>query len=136
VHPLRAPGDLAHHVRLDYETIRDGRRLSEWNFWFDAMKIRPVKPASTLQFPQLDQTVTAAIEGSGVAMAPLPHLGEYLRDRVLCAPFGRELMADRGNFYVVTRSGGGERDSVQRFVAWLRSEVRSGREPRRGRSRT
>jgi DNA-binding transcriptional LysR family regulator len=28
-HPLRNPADLAHHVRLDYETLRDGRPWSE-----------------------------------------------------------------------------------------------------------
>jgi hypothetical protein len=38
-HPIRTPVDLVHHVRLDYETLRDGRRLSEWDFWFDAIKV-------------------------------------------------------------------------------------------------
>jgi DNA-binding transcriptional LysR family regulator len=123
-HPLRTPADLAHHVRLDYETVRDGRRLSEWDFWFDAMKIRKTKPASTLQFPQYDQTITAAIEGSGVAMGVLPHVGQHLREGLLCAPFGGDLMANRGDFFIVIRPDVIERDAVQAFVSWLRSEVR------------
>src|SRR5437899_6831042 len=122
--PLRAPADLARHVRLDYETVRDGRVLSEWDFWFDAMKLRAVAPASTLRFPQFDQWIPAAIEGAGVAIGVLPHLTQQLRDGVLCAPFGRDAIANRGTFFIVPRrhvAGGG---FVKEFVAWLRSEVR------------
>ena len=130
-HPIRTPSDLAHHVRLDYETVRDGRRLSEWDFWFDAMKIQQTKPASTLQFPLLDQTITAAVEGSGVAMGALPHVGQHLHDGILCAPFGRDLIADRGNFFIEIRGDIARRDAVQAFVSWLRSEA-----PRDGESKS
>jgi DNA-binding transcriptional LysR family regulator len=124
LHPIRSPSDLAQHVRLDYETLRDGRRLSEWDFWFDAMNIRRVTPASTLRFPQYDQVVSAAIEGSGVAMGVLPHVVPYLREGTLCAPFGAEGIAHRGAFFVVRRADVTGRDAVEAFVAWLWSEVR------------
>ncbi|HZM33581.1 MAG TPA: LysR substrate-binding domain-containing protein [Burkholderiales bacterium] len=123
-HPIRTPADLAHHVRLDYDTVRDGRRLSEWDFWFEAMKIRPVAPASTLQFPQYDQVASAAIEGSGVAMGVLPHVAQYLREGVLCAPFGREGIAQRGKFFIVRRPDVAGRDAVRAFVTWLWSEAK------------
>ena len=87
---------MTHHVRLDYESVRDGRRTSEWDFWFDAMKIPRAKPASTLRFPQYDQLVAAAIEGSGIGLGVLPHTAEHLRQKVLCAPFGMEAVALRG----------------------------------------
>jgi DNA-binding transcriptional LysR family regulator len=122
--PLRTPADLALHVRLDYETVRDGRRLSEWDFWFDAMKIRAVEPASTLRFPQFDQVIPAAIEGTGVAMGVLPHLKQQLRNGVLCAPFGRDAIANRGTFFTVLRRNVAGRDAVKAFVVWLRGEVR------------
>lgn len=124
VHPIRTPADLSHYVRLDYETLRDGRRLSEWDFWFDALEIRRVKPASTLHFPQYDQLVSAAVEGSGVAMGVLPHLARHLRGRILCAPFGREAVAQRGAFFVICRPDVAKRDGVRAFIAWLWSEVR------------
>ena len=111
-------------MRLDYETVRDGRVLSEWDFWFDAMKSRAVAPASTLRFPQFDQWIPAAIEGAGVAIGVLPHLTQQLRDGVLCAPFGRDAIANRGTFFIVLRRDVAERDFVKEFVAWLRSEVR------------
>jgi LysR family glycine cleavage system transcriptional activator len=124
-HPLRSPADLAHHVRLDFETIRDGRPWSEWDVWFDAMKIPAIEPASTLRFfSHYDQVIPAAIEGSGVAMGARPHLNNYLRDGVLCAPFGLDMAVNLSSFFIVLKRDGGGNDAVQAFVAWLRSEVR------------
>jgi DNA-binding transcriptional LysR family regulator len=122
--PLRTPADLAFHVRLDYESVRDGRRLSEWDFWFDAMKIRAVEPASTLRFPQFDQGIPAAIDGAGIVIGVMPHLTQQLRDGVLCAPFGRDAIANRGTFFIVPRHDAAGSDAVEAFVGWLRSEVR------------
>ena len=122
--PIRTPADMTHHVRLDYESVRDGRRTSEWDFWFDAMKIPRAKPASTLRFPQYDQLVAAAIEGSGIGLGVLPHTAEHLRQKVLCAPFGMEAVALRGTFFIVRRPDVAGRDAVEAFVDWLWSEVR------------
>ncbi|MEO8186946.1 MAG: LysR substrate-binding domain-containing protein [Burkholderiaceae bacterium] len=122
--PLRSPADLAQHVRLDYDSVRDGRRASEWDFWFNALNIRKIAPASTLRFSQYDQWLPAAIEGAGVAVGVLPHLTQQIRDGVLCAPFGSDAIACRGTFYVVLRRDVAGRDAVRAFVDWLRSEVR------------
>ena len=124
LHPIRTPADLAHHVRLDYESMRDGRRLSLWDFWFDKMKIPHVKPASTLQFPQYDQLVSAAVEGSGVGISVLPHTAQHLHQKALCVPFGMEAVALLGVFYIVRRADVAGRDAVEAFVDWLWSEVR------------
>jgi LysR family glycine cleavage system transcriptional activator len=123
-HPLRSPADLAHHVRLDYETVRDGRPWSEWDAWFDAMKIPAVEPASTLRFfSHYDQLIPAVIAGNGVAMGARPHLTHYLRDGVLCAPFGLETAVNVSTFFIVVRHAAAGNEAVQAFVAWLRSEV-------------
>lgn len=123
--PLRNPADLAHHVRLDYETVRDGRPWSEWDVWFDEMKIPAVEPASTLQFfSHYDQLIPAVIAGNGVAMGARPHLTQYLRDGLLCAPFGLDMAVNVSTFFVVLRHEVAGSDAVQAFVAWLRSEVR------------
>ena len=118
---------MTHHVRLDYESVRDGRRTSEWDFWFDAMKIPRAKPASTLRFPQYDQLVAAAIEGSGIGLGVLPHTAEHLRQKVLCAPFGMEAVALRGTFFIVRRPDVAGRDAVEAFIDWLWSEVKGWR---------
>jgi DNA-binding transcriptional LysR family regulator len=123
-HPLRSPADLAQHVRLDFETIRDGRPWSEWDVWYGALKIPVVTPASTLRFSHYDQVIPAAIEGSGVAMGARPHLTHHLRDGTLCAPFGPEAVATLGTFFIVLRPSVTPSDATEAFVAWLKSEVR------------
>jgi DNA-binding transcriptional LysR family regulator len=115
---------MARHVRLDYESVRDGRYTSEWNFWFDALRLPRVAPASTLRFPQYDQLVAAAIEGSGVGLGVLPHTAQQLRDKLLCAPFGMEAVALRGTFFLVRRPDVTGRDAVEAFIEWLWDEVR------------
>jgi DNA-binding transcriptional LysR family regulator len=122
--PLRTRDDLASHVRLDYEGKRDGRRFSEWDFWYDTLNIPTVKPASTLRFSQYDQWLPAAIEGAGVAIGVLPHLTEQIRAGLLRAPFGRELIAKRGTFFLVPRADAAEREAVRAFVDWVRTEAR------------
>ena len=116
-------------MRLDFETIRDGRPWSEWDVWFNAMKIPAVKPASTLRFfSHYDQVIPAAIEGSGVAMGARPHLNNYLRDGVLCVPFGLDMAVNLSSFFIVLRRDVGGDDAVEKFVAWLQSEVNRDRE--------
>jgi LysR family transcriptional regulator, glycine cleavage system transcriptional activator len=122
--PIATLADLAKHVRLDYESLRDGRRMSEWDFWFQATKSRQVKPASTLWFPQYDQLVAAAIAGTGVAIGVWPYLATHLRDGLLCAPFGNEGLADRGTFFLDCRPDVAGREDVQAFIAWLWDEAR------------
>jgi LysR family transcriptional regulator, glycine cleavage system transcriptional activator len=122
--PLRTPDDLANHVRLDFETIRDGRPWSEWDVWYGALKIAPVTPASTLRFSHYDQVIPAAIEGSGVAMGARPHLTQHLRAGTLCAPFGSEAAPTLGTFFIVLRPNLAPSDATEAFVSWLKSEVR------------
>jgi DNA-binding transcriptional LysR family regulator len=123
-YPLRSPADLAQHVRLDFETVRDGRPWSEWDVWHGTLRIPVVTPASTLRFSHYDQVIPAAIEGSGVAMGARPHLAHHLRDGALCAPFGPEAVATLGTFFIVLRPNVAPSDATEAFVAWLRSEVR------------
>jgi LysR family transcriptional regulator, glycine cleavage system transcriptional activator len=123
-HPIKFLSDVEHHVRLDYESVRDGRRMSEWNFWFAAMGLEALSPASTLHFPQYDQVVMAAVEGSGLAMGVLPYINPWLRQGVLCTPFGRASVAHRGTFFVVRRPDVAESLLVRAFVAWLWDEVK------------
>jgi LysR family transcriptional regulator, glycine cleavage system transcriptional activator len=123
-HPIRAPEDLAHHVCLDYESLRDGKRVSEWTFWFDALKIRRVTPASTVWLPQYDQLVAAAIEGSGVAVGVMPHVAQHIRQGMLHAPFGPERIARRGAFFLIRGQDVAKREAMDAFSAWLRNEVK------------
>lgn len=121
--PLKTSADLARHVLLDFERIAFGRPWSDWAHWFQGMDLRPVKPAGTLHFSHYDQAIQAALEGSGVAIGKRPHLTRYLKDGLLCAPFGRKWVARLGRFSVVIAPAAAKREPVAAFVSWLRSEM-------------
>jgi DNA-binding transcriptional LysR family regulator len=123
-HGLRTSADLARHPRLDFETLRAGRWFSEWDFWFDATGTPAVSPSSTLRFSQMEQMVPASLAGEGVAMGALPHFVQHLRDGRLVAPFGRDAVAYRGDFFLVVRRDVIGDEAVDAFSAWLREEAR------------
>jgi LysR family transcriptional regulator, glycine cleavage system transcriptional activator len=122
--PLRTAADLASHVWLDHETIRNGRPWSKWDFWIKATKNPPVTPRSMLWFSHADQMIAATLDGSGVAMGGRPHLTRHLQDGVLCAPLGPDAVAHVGSFFIVVRPDAAARNAVDAFVSWLRSEAR------------
>ena len=123
--PLRVPADLARHVRLDFETIVYGRPWYDWEHWSNAKQLGSIRPARTMRFSHYDQVIQAAINGSGVAIGKWPHLATHLRQGVLCAPFGREWVANLGGFYLVFPHVADASRPEQQFVEWLRAEVRS-----------
>jgi DNA-binding transcriptional LysR family regulator len=122
--PLRTVDDLAHHVRLEFETVRSSRSWYDWDQWSMPQQIRRLKFAGTQRFSHYDQVVGAAIAGSGVAIGKWPHLEHQLQQGVLVAPLGSAATAMIGSYYVVTPGGTAE-PAVQSFVDWLHAQVQS-----------
>lgn len=120
-HRLSAPADLAHHVRLDYETVLYGKTWYDWGHWFDALGLPAIKPAGAMRFSHYDQVIAAVCAGGGVAIGKWPHLARHLRDGVLRVPLGRDSIARLGGFHVVYARGAERRDAVAAFVAWLKA---------------
>jgi LysR family transcriptional regulator, glycine cleavage system transcriptional activator len=118
--PINALGDLTQHVLLDFETIRNGRPWFDWQLWFEAMKIRRLKPAGLLRFTHYDQVIEAALAGSGVAMGRWPHLSTYLNSGTLIAPLADAGVARLGRFHAIARTSS---QASTEFLAWLRMEM-------------
>lgn len=129
--PIRTVADLAQYVLLDLETVSNSRPWYDWQHWFDAMKIGPIRPAGLLRFSHYDQVVEAAIKGSGIAIGKRPHLTRQLREDLLVAPLGKESAARFGSFNIIV-AGTAEHEAAQTFIAWLRSEVRRDEQAVRG----
>jgi DNA-binding transcriptional LysR family regulator len=119
---LQAQADLAHHVLLDLETLRNGRPWYDWQQWLDAMNIRALRPAGSLRFSHYDQVIAAAIAGSGVAIGKWPHLATQLQQDTLVAPLGAGGVARLGSFHFVT-PGPRRSDDVEAFLAWMRAQA-------------
>jgi DNA-binding transcriptional LysR family regulator len=119
---LQAPADLARHVLLDLETLRNGRPWYDWQQWLDAMNIRALRPAGSLRFSHYDQVIAAAVAGSGVAIGKWPHLATQLQQNTLVAPLGADGIARLGRFHFVTPTSR-RSDAVEAFVAWVRAQA-------------
>jgi DNA-binding transcriptional LysR family regulator len=120
---LRSSADLAEHVLIDFESIVYGRPWYDWQHWFTAMRLRPIKGAGWLRFSHYDQVIDAARRGSGIAVGKWPHLAEHLRDGVLVAPLGDEAVAEVGAFYLEVADSA-PKESVDVFTDWLNQEIR------------
>jgi LysR family transcriptional regulator, glycine cleavage system transcriptional activator len=119
---IRSVADLANHVLLEFETVRNGRPWYDWQLWLRAMKTRGVKPAGWLRFSHYDQVVEAAIAGSGVAIGKWPHLSRQLQQGTLVAPLGELGSTSIGAFYVVA-STEAPHSVTESFTAWIRAEA-------------
>ena len=120
--PIRTPADLANHVLLDLETVRNGRPWYDWPLWFNAMKMRRIEPAGSLHFSHYDQVIEAAIAGSGIAIGRWPHLASHLRSGVLVSPLLDAGVARHGGLYVVVANEA-PTEPAKAFITWLRSEA-------------
>lgn len=125
--PLRAPGDLNHHVLLQYDD-QDGRHpWLNWKTWLEVEGVPDLKPAGTVVFSGYEQIIPAAIAGHGVALGRSPLVRDALASGELVAPFKRSADPARAYFAVLSRNAAG-RPEVDAFVAWLREEAK--KEPR------
>lgn len=120
--PLRSSADLSKHVLIDFETIVYGRPWYDWQHWFNAMRLRPIKGAGWLRFSHYDQVIEAARKSSGIAVGKWPHLVDHLREGVLVSPLGDGGVADVGAFYLEVADSA-PRQSVDVFTDWLRQEI-------------
>jgi DNA-binding transcriptional LysR family regulator len=120
--PIESAADLARHVLLDLETVRNGRPWYDWQQWLDAMRIRGLRPAGSLRFSHYDQVIAAAISGSGLAIGKWPHLASQLQQNVLVAPLGDAGVARLGRFYLIVGSDA-PAGPVEAFLTWLRAQA-------------
>lgn len=115
--------DLAQHVLLDFETVRNGHPWYDWHQWLDAMKVRGLKPAGSLRFTHYDQVIAAALAGGGLAIGRWPHLSSHMHQGVLVSPLGDAGVVRSGRFYIVLGHGVPAEPSGT-FLDWLRGEAR------------
>jgi DNA-binding transcriptional LysR family regulator len=132
---IESLADLAKHVLLDLETVRNGRPWYDWQQWLQAKNVRNMKPAGSLRFSHYDQVIAAALSGGGLAMGKWPHLASQLQQNALVAPLGEAGVARLGRFHIIVGSDAPS-DAVEAFLTWLRGEAKEDLRKRGGRSKT
>jgi DNA-binding transcriptional LysR family regulator len=119
--PLKAPGDLRHHVLLMLENEAGAAPWMDWGTWFRAVEAPEVRPAGMLRFERYDEVIAAAVAGQGVAPGGMPLLRQYIRDGRLVAPFRGSVATPRG--YFLMESSAGASQAAHDFATWLRGEA-------------
>lgn len=117
--PLATPEDLRHQVLLHYGDDDTQFPSGSWTVWFEAMRLRNLKPAGSLRFSHYDQIIQAAVAGQGVALGISPLVRRHLQQGLLVAPFEQRFASPRG-YYLVEARNGQARQEVRDFVAWIR----------------
>ena len=121
--PLTRREDLATHVLIDFETIIDGRRWSDWEKWRDELHVPIPKSAQVLRFSHYDQVIQAVVKDAGIAIGKWPHLAGELERGTIAAPFGHDCVASIGNLFAITSARAQSNDAAAAFVSWLKIEL-------------
>ncbi len=114
---ILGPADLAHVTWLT-ATMRP----HDWRRWLEAVGVSGLRPAREVIFDHTNLALRAAMDGLGVAMAPVCLVdGEVCAGR-LVLPFPR-LTAATESYYAICRQGEGQRHAIRAFRDWLRDEA-------------
>lgn len=120
--PLAVPGDLRHHVLLQYDDPEGRHPWLHWKTWLEVERIADLRPAGTLSFSGYEQIIPAALAGHGVALGRSPLVKDLLASGELVAPFKTSADPARAYFAIVAKGAAG-RPEVAEFVAWLKQEA-------------
>jgi LysR family glycine cleavage system transcriptional activator len=113
--PVREPKALSQHVLLSCRT-----RRQDWDDWKTHIGAPRLRPASRLQFDHLHLVLQAAVDGLGVALSPVSHLGTDVTSRRLAVALPDLRMPLEAISYGIPRGVGGE---TLLFAEWLRTSA-------------
>lgn len=118
--PLRAPGDLRHHVLIHNDSHPI---MPDWQTWLHAVGVADVDTTRGPHFTYPEHAIQAAIDGDGVVLGRFTLARSDLNARRLVVPF--ELSLPVGPvYYVVMPHFHLRRPMVAAFYQWLLEEAR------------
>jgi len=120
--PLLKPEDLAHHTLLhvDWGALRE--TSPDWRMWLTCAGVEGVDPTRGPAFTVENLAISAAIDGSGVALASTHAVANDLKAGRLVKPFELALPTDFC-FWLVAPEKTADRPKVKAFWDWLLAEA-------------
>jgi LysR family glycine cleavage system transcriptional activator len=112
--PVTEPRSLSSHVLLSCKT-----RRQDWDSWKAHIGIPRLKPAKRLQFDHVHFVLQAALNGMGIALAPISHLGQDWLSGRLVTPLPELRMPLEPMYYGVSPNAG---DETLLFANWLSAQ--------------
>ena len=121
-HPLRVPGDLAHHVLLHDDTAYfEGDRV-DWAAWLTAAGLDPRLAQRGPRFSHSALALDAAEDGLGVALGLSALVETDVAAGRLVTPFALEIPSPFG-YWLVSAESVADQPEVEAFRDWMLSQA-------------
>ncbi|WP_321908338.1 MULTISPECIES: LysR family transcriptional regulator [unclassified Paraburkholderia] len=114
---LQRPADLAN------EKLLRSYRADDWTLWFEAAGLAP-RPVRGPVFDSSRLMVEAAMQGAGIALAPVSMFERDLAAGRLVRPFDIEVHA--GSYWLTSQKGKTATPAMRAFNQWIAKEAGSG----------
>jgi LysR family glycine cleavage system transcriptional activator len=115
-HPLDDPRNLRHHTLLHDEM------QMQWRAWLLAAGYEDVDATRGPRFSHSHMVITAALQGSGVALGRSGLVGHLVETGRLARPFGQPMPAEY-SYYMLMRDAAASLRKIQLFKDWLLAQV-------------
>ena len=122
--PLAKPADLAQHLLLVYEDEEQRRPWLSWRVWLEMAGQPSLRPAGSIAFNHYAATISAAVDGQGVALATQALVAELLREGRLVAPLPQRFANPRA-YYLLLSTRAASNPAFEPFRKWLAAQVES-----------
>ncbi|MDA0997935.1 MAG: transcriptional regulator GcvA [Proteobacteria bacterium] len=116
--PLRHPDDLKHHRLLHVDWGKMTGPLPDWNMWLASAGVSDVDPTRGPVFTVESMAISAAAQGSGVALASTYAVTEEIADGRLVIPFARSLKTHT-SYWVVCPRRTANLPKIRAFREWV-----------------
>jgi len=111
---LKHPADLVNHTIIRCNIAAK----PEWKMWCEVVGLTDFKPEQNLRFHNRVQSITAAVEGLGIAMGRHPAVDAALDAGQLVIPFDA-ILDGFGSYYLVYPDQSGRLPRIAAFRAWI-----------------
>lgn len=113
---LHSPADVLKH------TLLRSYRVDEWNLWFQAAGLPfDTRVPRSIVFDSSLAMMEAALQGSGVALAPALMFSRQLESNVFRQPFAVGITT--GSYWLTRLQSRNETPAMLAFKGWLREEA-------------
>jgi DNA-binding transcriptional LysR family regulator len=116
--PLRSPQDLIQHTLIECDTTEADDAEFSWSSWLARFGLRETHATRQLRFSQFGLTLSAAIDGLGIALGRSPMVDAELAAGRLVRPFGKKVMAKAPNVFALAWRDTGALIQDQRVAAF------------------
>jgi DNA-binding transcriptional LysR family regulator len=95
----RAAFNLGNHTLIEYEPETDEPIELTWKFWLNRLGVAAHPPLRRLRFTNFSASLSAAVDGVGIALGRAPIVDAEIAAGRLVQPFGKRVMEKARSLY-------------------------------------